>query len=68
MAKTQKITVRVPVDSLHRAQLATSEGITETVRRGLDALASAAAANELRRFRGKVRLDLDLSELREDRR
>ena len=66
MAKTQKITVRVPVDSLHRAQLATSEGITETVRRGLDALATAA--NELRRFRGKVRLDLDLSELREDRR
>ena len=66
MAKTQKITVRVPVDSLHRAQLATSEGITKTVRRGLDALATAA--NELRRFRGKVRLDLDLSELREDRR
>ncbi len=58
MTKTQKITARMPVDSLRRAQLATGQGVPETVRRGLDLHASSAAANELRRFRGKVRLDL----------
>ena len=68
MPKTQKVTAHVPVDSLRRAQLATGKGITETVRRGLELLASAAAASELRRLRGKVHLDLDLAELRQDRR
>ncbi len=68
MEKTQKITAHVPVDSLRRARAATGKGITETVRRGLELLASAAAASELRRLRGKVHLDLDLAALRRDRR
>ena len=68
MLKTQKITAHVPVKSLHRARAATGKGITDTVRLGLDLLASTKAADELRRLRGKVRLDLDLAELRRDRR
>ena len=60
--------MRVPVDSLSRAQLATGKGISETVRRSLDLLASSAAADELRRLRGKVHLDLDVGDMREDRR
>ena len=68
MSETQKITAHVPLESLRRAQAATGKGITETVRLGLDLLASARAAEELRRLRGKVRLDLDLAELRRDRR
>ncbi|MBI2585286.1 MAG: hypothetical protein HYW28_05355 [Rhodospirillales bacterium] len=67
MRKVRKITARVPADLLWRARLATGKGITETVRLGLDLLASAEAAQELRRLRGKVRLDLDLAELRRDR-
>ena len=68
MADTQKITAHVPAESLRRARAATGKGITETVRLGLDLLASAKAAEELRRLRGKVRLDIDLAELRRDRR
>ena len=68
MSDMQKITAHVPLESLRRAQAATGKGITETVRLGLDLLASARAAEELRRLRGKVRLDLDLAELRRDRR
>ena len=68
MNETQKITAQVPRESLRRAQAATGKGITETVRLGLELLAAAKAAEELRRLRGQVRLDLDLAELRRDRR
>lgn len=68
MADLQKITAHVPADLLRRAQAATGTGITETVRRGLDLLVAAKAAEELRRLRGKVHLDIDLAELRRDRR
>ncbi len=68
MMEMQKITAHVPVESLRRARAATGRGITETVRLGLDMLASAKAAEGLRRMRGKLRLDLDLAELRRDRR
>ena len=68
MNETQKITAQVPRESLRRAQAATGKGITETVRLGLDLLASAKAAEALHRLRGKVRLDLDVAELRRDRR
>ncbi len=68
MIETQKITAHVPTESLRRAQAATGKGITETVRLGLDLLASAKAADELRRLRGKLRLDIDLVELRQDSR
>ena len=53
---------------MHRAQAATGKGITETVRLGLGLLASAKAAEGLRRLRGKLCLDLDVAELRRGRR
>ena len=68
MKTTQKITAHVPVRLLRQAQVATGKGITETVRLGLGLLASAKAADRLRRLRGKLRLDLDVAELRRDRR
>ena len=64
---TQKITAHVPVTLLRRAQAATGKGITETVRLGLDLIASAKAAEGLRHLHGKLRLDIDLAELRRDR-
>ena len=67
MKNTQKITAHVPTVLLRRAQAATGKGITETVRLGLDLVASAKAAEGLRQLRGKLRLDLDLAALRRDR-
>ena len=68
MNSTQKITAHVPASLLRKAQAATGKGITETVRLGLDLLASERAAEDLRGMRGKVRLDIELAELRRDRR
>ena len=67
MAATQKITVEVPADLLERAQKATGEGVTQTVREGLRTLASRHAQRELARLRGKVKFTIDLDQLRADR-
>jgi hypothetical protein len=68
MGATQKVTIEVPAELLRRAQRSTGEGITATVRRGLELVATRTAYEELRRLRGKVRLSIDLDELRRDRR
>ena len=68
MAATQKVTIEVPVELLRRAQRSTGQGITATIRRGLELVATRTAYEELRRLRGKVRLSVDLDELRQDRR
>ena len=44
-----------------------SEGITGAVRRGLELVAVGRACDELRKLRGKVRLGIDLEQLREGR-
>jgi hypothetical protein len=64
---TTKVTVELPTDLLARARRSTGEGITATIRRGLEILASARAQEELRRLRGRVRFSIDLRTLREDR-
>ncbi len=58
----------MPASLLRKALAATGKGITETVRLGLDLLASERAAEDLRGMRGKARLDIELAELRRDRR
>jgi hypothetical protein len=63
----RKITVEVPAELLRRAQKSTGDGITGTIRRGLELVAAGRAYEELRRLRGKVPLALNLGELREDR-
>lgn len=68
MTTVRKITVHVPDDLIKRAQRETREGVTETVRRGLRLVAASGAYDQLRRLRGSVRLDVDLDELRADRR
>jgi hypothetical protein len=68
MIEKRKIAATVPVTLLRAAQAATGKGITETVCRGLALVATAKAAEDLRALRGKVRLDLDLAEMRRDRR
>lgn len=67
MNKT-RVTVELPADLLKKAQKATGEGVTGTIRRGLKLLAASEAYEAARRLRGKVKFSLDLSELRRDRR
>jgi hypothetical protein len=67
MAQAKKVTVDVPEDLLRRAQKATGEGITATIRSGLRLVAAGDAYEELRRLRGRVRFSVDWRELREDR-
>lgn len=67
MGATRKITVHVPEDLLDKARESTGQGITETIRRGLELVAASVAYRKLRRLRGKVRMSLDLDALRDDR-
>jgi hypothetical protein len=68
MSTSQKITVEVPLDLLDRAQRVTGEGITATVRRGLELVARAEAYERLRTMRGKVTLATTWRDLKHDRR
>jgi hypothetical protein len=68
MVTSQKITVEVPPDLLAEAQRVTGEGITGTVRRGLELVARAEAYDRLRQMRGRVPLGRGWRELKHDRR
>jgi hypothetical protein len=63
----RKITLEVPEELLEQALASSGEGITRTVRRGLELVAAGRAYEELRQLRGKVKLGIDLEALREDR-
>ena len=64
--QTRKITVHVPTDLLAAAQKETGEGVTETVRKGLELLRRARAYKELAKLRGKIKFDLTADELRDE--
>ena len=63
----RKITIEVPEDLLRKAQDSTGEGITQTIRRGLQLVAAGRAYEDLRRLRGRVKISLDVRRLRDDR-
>ena len=67
MSNNRKITLELPEELLRKAQQSTGEGVTATVRRGLELLAASTAYTELRKLRGKVKLSIKLKELRNDR-
>jgi hypothetical protein len=67
MATTRKVTVEITEDLLERALRTTGEGVTATVRRGLELVAAGRAYEDIKALRGKVKLSLDLERLREDR-
>ncbi|MDH3504406.1 MAG: hypothetical protein OEM58_07755 [Nitrospirota bacterium] len=66
-AKLKKLTLHVPADLLLRATQATGEGITPTIRRGLELVAAGGAYRNLRALKGKVKLQVDSESLRQDR-
>jgi hypothetical protein len=63
-----KVTVQLPVGLLRKARRSTGQGVTATIRRGLELVAADHAYEELRRLRGRVRVSVDWRRLREDRR
>jgi hypothetical protein len=63
----RKITVHVPEDLLDRAQKASGQGITETVRQGLRLVAAGETFRRVAQLRGSVKFSVDLKRLREDR-
>jgi hypothetical protein len=65
--KLKKITLQVPHGLLSRATQATGEGITPTIRRGLELVIASGAYTHLRSLKGKVKLGLNLKKLRQDR-
>ena len=64
--KLKKLTLEVPEDLLERAKMATGQGITPTVRKGLELVAASRAYSQLRSLRGKIKFSVSLSDLRED--
>jgi len=63
----KKITVQIPEDLLEKAQNSTGEGITATIRKGLELVAASKAYERLRKMKGKVAFSIRLDELRKDR-
>jgi hypothetical protein len=66
MSRARKVTVELPDDLLRRAQKSTGDGITSTIRRGLELVAAGDAYRSLRRLKGKMAFSVDLDTLRSD--
>jgi hypothetical protein len=63
----RKVTVMLPKDLLDRAVKASGQGITPTIRKGLETITAAEAYEGLRRLRGKVKFPANfLRDLRRD--
>jgi hypothetical protein len=67
MSPERKITVHVPEELLVRAQRASGQGVTETVRQGLRLLAAGDTFRRVAALRGKTRFSIDYARLRDDR-
>ncbi len=68
MQTAKKVTVHLPAALLRKAQAHTRQGITPTIRHGLELVAAADSYERLRQLRGKVKFSVDWKKLREDRR
>ena len=66
--RSQKVTVHVDPELLRRARERTGQGVTATIRHGLQLVAATEAYEKLRALRGKVSFSIDVKTLREDRR
>jgi len=62
----RKVTLLLPSDLLEKATRASKEGITPTIRQGLELVAASGAYEWLRAMRGKIKFSMDLKTLRED--
>lgn len=67
MQTARKITIQISEELLEQALKSTGEGITSTIRQGLELVAAGRAFEKLRRLKGKVKFSINLKRLREDR-
>ncbi len=69
MKSERKVTANLPEELLDRAMEATGEGLTPTLRRGLELVAAMSVYEKLLKARGKypTGIGLDLKESRKDR-
>jgi hypothetical protein len=67
MKAKRKITLEVSRELLEKAQRASGDGVTQTVRTGLELVAASRAYARLRQLRGKVRFSRSWTELKADR-
>lgn len=67
MKSEKKITAMLPIKLLKRAIKASGEGITPTLRKGLELVAAKDAYRSLLKLKGKFDLNVDLNEMRQDR-
>lgn len=64
----KRVTVNLPAKLLASAQSASKLGITETLVEGLELVARRRAAEQARKLRGKLDLEIDIGVSRERRR
>ncbi len=67
MKAEKKVTVMLPKDLLARALKANGEGLTPTLRKGLELVAAKDVYKGLLKLKGKFDLKLNLTETRKDR-
>ncbi|MCB0408531.1 MAG: hypothetical protein KDD34_10020 [Bdellovibrionales bacterium] len=67
MSAEKKVTVMLPKELLNSALKASGEGITPTLRKGLELVAAKDAYKKLLALKGKFDLKIDLNESRRDR-
>lgn len=60
------MTVLLPKSLVRKATRASGAGLTPTIRQGLQAVVRSDAYRRLRQMRGKLRLSIDVDELRQD--
>lgn len=65
MTAIKRITANLPEELLEEALAMTGKGITETLIEGLELVRRAHAFETAMSLRGKVKLDIDLEELRD---
>ena len=63
----RKVTLLLPEDLIDRAIAASGTGLTPTIRKGLESVIASKAMGDVRALRGKVKLSIDVDELRRDR-
>jgi hypothetical protein len=67
MSVAKKITVHIDQDLIKKATQSTGEGLTATVRRGLQLVAASLAYKKLLKLKGKYKFSINVDELRKDR-
>ena len=61
METQRKVTVQLPGDLVDRAQKASGQGLTETIRQGLRLVAAGDTFRQVAKLRGAVKFSVDLA-------